>query len=111
METTPTKKPMLPNAVAVLVLGICSIVVPCAGLVTGIVGWALSGTGRRIYRENPSVWEGYQMLQAGYVLSVIGTILHGLWLAFVLVVMVIALAAGPAAVATWSATLPWWLID
>lgn len=101
---------MLPNAIAVLVLGICSLVVPCAGLVTGIVGWALSGTGMRIYRANPSVWEGYPMLQAGRILSIIGTILHSLWAVFVIVVVIIAIAVPTTAVA-WSAAIPWWLID
>lgn len=107
---TPQKKPMLPNAVAVLVLGICSLMVPCAGLVTGIVGWALSGTGMRIYNNNPTVWEGYSLLQAGRILSIVGTILHSIWVLFMLVLLIIAIAI-PTTVATWGATLPWWLID
>lgn len=43
------KKETLPNAVAALVLGICSIVFGCLflGLILGIIGLALSSKGKR----------------------------------------------------------------
>lgn len=73
-------KPTLPNAVASLVLGICSIVMSAIhiGLILGIVGLAISGAGNRIYRANPSVWNGYSMLSAGRTLSIIGIVLSAL---------------------------------
>jgi hypothetical protein len=48
-------KPMLPNATAVLVLGICSIVFGCffIGLALGIIGIILSGKGRCTKKHRP----------------------------------------------------------
>ncbi len=78
-------KPVLPNATAVLVLGICSIVFGClavVGLTLGIIGLVLSTKGRKMYRENPSMYEGYGQLNAGFICSIIGTALGGLVLVY-----------------------------
>ncbi|MEG1037782.1 MAG: hypothetical protein RSE22_05440 [Mucinivorans sp.] len=81
------QKPMLPNAVSTLVLGICSIVFTFffVGLVLAIIGLAISGSGMRIYRDNPTVWTGYSMLSAGRVLCIIGTVISSLYALFVLI--------------------------
>lgn len=78
---------MLPNAVSTLVLGICSIVFTFffVGLVLAIIGLAISGSGMRIYRDNPTVWTGYSMLSAGRVLCIIGTVISSLYALFVLI--------------------------
>jgi len=82
------QKQVLPNATAVLVLGICSIVFGClfAGLVLGIIGIVLSSKGRNMYRQNPEAYEGYGQLNAGFILSIIGTCLGSLsiiyWIIF-----------------------------
>ena len=57
----------LPNAVAVLVLGICSILFGCVlvGFVCGIVGLALSKTPMNMYRQNPQRYMNYGVLNAG----------------------------------------------
>ncbi len=82
------QKQQLPNSTVVLVLGICSIVFGCffVGLVLGIIGIALSSNGRKLYKENPSLYEGYANLNAGYIMSIIGTILGGLYILYVVLV-------------------------
>ena len=87
METKPT----LPNSTAVLVLGICSIVCSCffVGLVLGIIGLVLSKQGRKMYKEDPTMYEGYSNLNAGYIMSIIGTCLGGLYVLYWIVVVAI----------------------
>jgi hypothetical protein len=82
------EKQPLPNATAVLVLGICSIVFGCffIGLVLGIVGIAMSSKGRKLYKETPDLYSGYGSLNAGFVMSIIGTVLGGLYVLYVVVV-------------------------
>jgi hypothetical protein len=84
-------KQSLPNATGVLVLGICSLVFSCAvvGVVLGIIGLALSSNGRQLHRNNPNQYEGYGRLNAGYIMSIIGTILGGLYLIYIIIWMVI----------------------
>lgn len=84
-------KVMLPNATAVLVLGICSIVFSCVvvGLILGIIGIVLSGKGKRMYKEAPALYEGYGQLNAGYIMSIIGTCLGALYVLYVIVVVAI----------------------
>ncbi len=91
------KKP-LPNATATLVLGICSIVFGCfiVGLALGIIGLAISGNSRRMYLNNPSEYEGYGMLNAGRILSIIGIVLSSITVIYYVVVVMII-----------GATLPW----
>ncbi|MEG0601678.1 MAG: hypothetical protein RR980_03560 [Mucinivorans sp.] len=94
------QKPMLPNAVSTLVLGICSILFTFffVGLVLAIIGLAISGAGARIYRDNPTVWGGYNMLTAGRTLCIIGTVLSSLYALF-FVIMVLFMGA----VSVWGA--------
>ena len=73
-------KQTLPNATATLVLGICSIVFSCfyVGFICGIIGLVLASKGRDLYRNNPSQYEGWGQLNAGWIMSIIGTILGAL---------------------------------
>ena len=84
-------KETLPNSTAVLILGICSIIFGCffIGLILGIVGLNMAGKGRRMYRENPELYEGYGALNAGWIMSIIGTILGGLYTIYWIVVVAI----------------------
>ncbi len=70
------KKP-LPNATAVLVLGICSIVV-CQ--ICGIIGLILANQDMRLYNQNPDMYtEGsLSNIKAGKICSIIGIVLLGL---------------------------------
>lgn len=86
-----SEKQTLPNATAVLIMGICSIVFGCffVGLILGIIGISMSSKGRKMYKENPSLYEGYGQLNAGYIMSIIGTALSGLYIIYWLIVVAI----------------------
>lgn len=87
-------KQTLPNSVATLVLGICSIVFGClyVGLVLGIIGLVISGNSMKLYRQNPENWDGYGMLNAGRVMSIIGVVLAGICLLWVIFALMIGAA-------------------
>lgn len=75
-----------PNAVAALVLGICSIVLGCffVGLVCGIIGLVLANKGIKCYNLTPEQYKGYGMLNAGRILSIIGIVLNGVYIMYVI---------------------------
>jgi M penetrans paralogue family 26 len=79
------KKP-LPNATAVLVLGICSIVV-CS--ICGIVGLILANQDMRLYNQNPEMYTEASLsnIKAGRICSIIGVVLLGIGLLVVLVML------------------------
>ncbi|HTA26928.1 MAG TPA: CCC motif membrane protein [Bacteroidia bacterium] len=85
------QKQQLPNATAVLVLGICSIVFSCfgIGLVLGIIGLVLSSKGRKMYRDNPSLYDGYGSLNGGFITSIIGTCLGGIYAIYYIIIVAI----------------------
>ena len=94
------QKVMLPNATAVLVLGICSIVFSCFfGVILGIIGIVLGSKAKKVYKENPSLYEGYGQVNAGYIMSIIGTCLGGLYLIYWIVFVIIL---GTASATFWS---------
>jgi len=82
------EKQQLPNATAVLVLGICSIVFGCffVGLILGIIGIVLSGKGRKLYKDDPTLYDGYGSLNAGFIMSIVGTCLGGLYTIYFIIV-------------------------
>lgn len=84
-------KERLPNATAVLVLGICSIVFSCffVGLILGIIGLSLASKAKKRYNANPDQFEGYGVLNAGWIMSIIGTILGGLYTIYWLIAVAI----------------------
>ena len=76
----------LPNATAVLVLGILSIVTCCCygviGLILGIVALVLSKKDRALYAANMSFYteSSFKNLNAGRVCAIIGLILNIIYL-------------------------------
>ncbi len=92
----PVQKPNVPNAVAALVLGILSIITSCyiIGLVLGIIGLVLANKGRQAYQETPDAYNGYGMLNAGRIMSIIGICLGGLWTLYWIIVAVIGVGMG-----------------
>ena len=92
MGGMPGQKQMLPNATVVLVLGICSIVFICLYIapITGIIGLILAGKARKLYKENPAIWDGYSMLNAGYIMSIIGLVIGAIyWLILLFYIIII----------------------
>lgn len=86
-----SEKQTLPNAVAVLVLGICSIVFSCffIGLILGIIGLVLAGKGRSLHRENPDLYEGWGMLNAGFIMSIIGLALSAIYIIYYIYIITV----------------------
>jgi len=90
------QKILLPNSTVVLVLGICSIVFGCffVGLILGIIGISMSSKGRKMYRDNPELYEGYGALNAGWIMSIIGTVIGGLYIFYWIIAVAILGGAG-----------------
>jgi len=83
----------LPNATAVLILGILSIVTCCCygvvGLILGIVALVLAKKDKGLYLANPSVYtEGsYKNLNAGRICAIIGLVLNIIYLLMYIVLI------------------------
>lgn len=95
----------VPNATAVLVLGILSIVLcvcyGIVGLILGIIALVLSGKAKALYQENPSAYtlSSFNNLKAGRVCAIIGTCLSAAYFLFVILYLVF--------VGTMLSTIPW----
>ena len=78
----------LPNATAVLVLGILSLVV-CQLL--GIIGWVLANQDMKLYNDNPGLYSESSLstLKAGRVCSIIGTCLMGLGVVIIAIMLLV----------------------
>ena len=76
----------LPNATAVLVLGILSIITcwcyGVIGIVLAVVALFLAKKDSSLYKESPERFDNYQNLNIGRVLAIIGLVLSVLFLAF-----------------------------
>ncbi len=83
----------LPNATAVLILGILSIVGCCfyalPGLIFGIIALVLAKKDIALYNENPSVYLNYSNLKIGRIMAIIGLVLSIIY--FILMIVVFAL--------------------
>jgi CO dehydrogenase/acetyl-CoA synthase alpha subunit len=80
------QKQSLPNASATLILGILSIVLGCGilGLVLGIIGLVISKDGKDLYMHNPDAYSGYGNLNAGRIMSIIGIVIGGITIIWVI---------------------------
>lgn len=76
------EKRNLPNATAVLVLGICSIITCCCygiiGVILGIIALVLAKKDLQLYKESPELYSNYQNLNIGKILSIIGIVLSSI---------------------------------
>ncbi len=74
------EKQNLPNAIAVLILGILSILTCCCygyvGLILAIIALVLAKKDMRLYRENPSGYLNYSTMNAGRILAIIGLVIN-----------------------------------
>lgn len=82
----------LPNATAVLVLGILSIV-SCwtygvIGLILGIIAIVLHKKDKAIYATNPAMYEqSFKNSKAGYICGIIGLILSALFFLYIIIIV------------------------
>ncbi len=78
------EKRNLPNATAVLVLGIVSILSCCCygivGLIFGIVALFLAQKDMKLYKENPELYLNFSNLNVGRILAIIGVVLSAVYL-------------------------------
>ncbi|HEX8268563.1 MAG TPA: CCC motif membrane protein [Flavobacterium sp.] len=78
------EKQKLPNANAVLILGILSIITCCCygvvGLILGIVALVLAKKDMEIYRSQPELYSNYSNLNTGRILAYIGIALSAVYL-------------------------------
>ncbi len=81
----------LPNATAVLVLGILSIVF-C--FICGIIALILSGTDRRLYHQQPHLYTAasYELLRAGRICSIIGVCISGAVFLFFIIIFAFSIS-------------------
>lgn len=81
------EKRNLPNATAVLILGICSILTCCCygivGLILGVVALVLYKKDMALYKENPELYSNYSNLNIGRILAIIGVVIGGLYFLFI----------------------------
>ena len=78
----------LPNATAVLVLGILSIIGCCfygIGIVFAIIALVLASKDTKLYKANPTAYSNYSTLNTGRILAIIGIVMFMLFIIFVLV--------------------------
>lgn len=81
------EKQKLSNATAVLILGICSILLCLCwglGIILGIVALVIAKKDLILYYENPSQYSGFANINTGRILSIIGIILGAITLIFYL---------------------------
>jgi uncharacterized membrane protein len=78
----------LPNATAVLILGIASILTCCCygilSVILGTVGLFLAKKDTQLYKENPSSYSNYNNLKTGKILCIIGIVLGAIFLIYVI---------------------------
>lgn len=91
----------LPNASAVLVLGILSIITCWCygfiGLILGIIGLVLSGKPLKLYKDNPELYteSSYKNVKAGKICSIIGLAISGFFL-LIGILILLGIAGGMA---------------
>jgi len=83
----PVVKYELPNATAVLILGILSIILFCCffiGLVLGIIGLYLASKDMKLYQQNPMNYteNSFKNLKIGRICAIIGLVLSVVYIAY-----------------------------
>jgi len=91
----PVVQPQLPNATAVLVLGIISIVgcfcYGIVGLVCGIIALVLANKAGMLYKQNPGVYSeaSFKNMKAGRVCAIIGLSLSAIYVVVMIIYIVV----------------------
>ena len=83
----------LPNATAVLVLGIISIITCCCygifGIIIGGIALFLFKLDKKVYDLNPGDYSNYSNLKTGGILAIIGIVLSLLFLIFIIFIFTV----------------------
>lgn len=90
-NNTQQFKQNLPNATAVLIMGILSLVAcVCYGLgfIFGIIGLILANKDEKLYKANPQRYMGYSNLRTGKILSIVGIILSIIYIVYLIYAIV-----------------------
>lgn len=69
----------LPNATAVLILGILSIIGCCfyfVGIIFSIIALVLAKKDKALYALNPGLYDNYSNLKTGRILAIVGLVLN-----------------------------------
>ncbi len=78
----------LPNAIAILVLGILSIITCwCYGLfgmVLAIIGMYLTHNDLKTYNQSPEKYDNYSLLNTGKILCIIGIIMNAIMILYII---------------------------
>lgn len=78
------EKQKLPNATAVLVLGILSLVSCCCfgifGFIFSVIALLLAKKDLKLYQENPQNYTNYSNLKTGRIIAIIGLVLSTLFM-------------------------------
>lgn len=87
------EKQKLPNATAVLILGIFSIITCCCygvpGLICGIIALVLANKDMALYQQEPEKYIDYNNLNVGKILAIIGVSLSAIYLALTIFAYVV----------------------
>jgi len=89
----------LPNATAILVLGIVSIALCwCYGIIgiaSGIIALVMAGKAKALYEADPDAYtlSSFKNMKAGRICALIGTILSSLYIIYIIVIIAIYGAA------------------
>lgn len=89
----------LPNATAILVLGIVSIALCwCYGIIgiaSGIIALVMAGKAKALYESNPDGYtlSSFKNMKAGRICAIIGTILSALYIVYIIVIIALYGAA------------------
>ena len=93
MDQFQTQRP-LPNATAVLILGILSIVT-CfcygfVGLILGIIALVLATKDKRLYSTSPEMFTqtSYKNMNAGRICAIIGLILSAIYVLCIVIIII-----------------------
>ena len=83
----------LPNATAVLVLGIIAILGGLCyglGIISGIIGLVLANKDRNLYNAAPELYtaSSYSTLNAGRICSIIGVVLAAIFIVIIIFVLI-----------------------
>lgn len=81
------EKQKLPNATAVLILGIIALLGTCCygviGFICGIIALVLFSIDNKKYKANPELYDNYSSLNAGRILAIISLVLSILFISLV----------------------------